>query len=273
MTKKRLHWSTLCALLLVSTGCDLGPGAGWTRVESDVHVAWEAAGRLDDKGQLTTSKSYLIDFESLEIEIESIAFETVEGAAETGFDPGNPPEGYSLCHNGHCHNANDELIPYETIRLEMGGASASSTWTTQTIEETVQVKTDAEQSETNVPLGECDDLRGQCEIGPHDLRSVQINIRSAALNARVFHSEKLPLEGSVFPISSSGPITLTTYFPVELGADSKATLALSIQLLLKPQIWDAIEWEDFVQVNESPEISVGAILTDALKHNARLRVN
>lgn len=260
-------------VLLISAGCGLGPGQGWTRVESEVQVVWDAEERLDDAGQVKTSKSYLLDFSPVEVTVESVAFESVDGDEGASFDPGLPPEGYSLCHNGHCHNANDELIPYETIRLELGGNSSSSIWVTQAVDEAVQVDMGEERIQAKVLVGECDDLGGRCEIGPSDLRSVRMSVRFGELVMRVYHPEKIAPEGIAFTLGSLESISLRTYFSAELGSDSKATLALSIQLEMGPRIWDAIDWKDFMPVDDViRQEALNAAVLGALKDNARLTV-
>ena len=234
---------------------------------------WDAEGRLDDAGQLKTSKSYLVDFSPVEVAVESVAFESVDGDEGASFDPGLPPEGYSLCHNGHCHNADDELIPYETIRLELGGNSSNSIWVTQAVDEALQVDMGKERVLAKVLVGECDDLGERCEIGPSDLRSVRMNVRLGELTMRVYHPEKVAPEGVPFTFGPLESTSLRTYFSAELGSDSKATLALSIQLKLGPRIWDAIDWGNFMPVDDvTRKEALNAALWDALKDHARLTV-
>jgi len=261
---RRLSWLPLGVFLALLPSCDLGPGHGWTRVESDVNLIWNALGRIQPGGELKTSGSELLQFDSVQVTIANVAFETVAGNANSNFDPSNPPEGYTLCHNGHCHNTNDELISYDTIRLEMGEESPSSNWVTQAINETVQPETSKEQHLTKLHPGKCDDPRSTCEIGPNDLRAVRLTIESVKITGN-WSDDAHPDSQNWFDIETSEKIPLTGYFPIQLGADGPRNLSLSVQLELGPRIWDTIQWENLA--SEGPKE-----LTNAIKHHALIEL-
>ena len=115
---------TLVAVVLVPflSGC-LGDGLPWGQLETSMTASFAPpGGRLDDQGRLKTTANYVVD--DLKVTVGFDAFSLVlaaQGAA--GFDPANPPEGYSLCHNGHCHSDSGALVDYEDIALEMAGGS------------------------------------------------------------------------------------------------------------------------------------------------------
>ncbi len=100
-------------------GCDLGPGEGFTTAEISAEVRWDMSGRLLDNGRLKTSKNYEIEVRRFDVNFGNVELETSARIAGDSFDPANPPEGYTLCHNGHCHNENDELIAYEPERPDV----------------------------------------------------------------------------------------------------------------------------------------------------------
>lgn len=71
----------------------------------------------------------------LQVEVDGDADARVTGArlllqslqGGVSFDPADPPEGYSLCHNGHCHKDDGTLPTYEQIEAELAGDAAE--WT------------------------------------------------------------------------------------------------------------------------------------------------
>ena len=92
----------LLGLLLVVglTACALEDGKPWTTVEITANLTWDQSARIQEDGRFLTSKNYLISFEELkfvflELLVTSSTVETLS------FDPGSPPPGYSLCHQGH----------------------------------------------------------------------------------------------------------------------------------------------------------------------------
>jgi hypothetical protein len=75
-------------------------GGDWQRLASDFEVQVTSASA--ELGALT-----LIDL----------------GRGALPFDPADPPPGYGLCHNGHCHSDDGRLVPYEEIAAELTGGA------------------------------------------------------------------------------------------------------------------------------------------------------
>ena len=254
------------------SGCGLGDGKGWTRVAADAKVHWSQEGRLQNDGSFKTSKSYFVAFDTVEVGVQSIAFESVAEEVDGAFDPSNPPPGYSLCHNGHCHNEADELIDYEDILLEMGAASGTSKLITQMVSQPVFLDTTKEATITALTLGSCDDGRRVCEIGPDNLRSVVVNVSMLRLKMRVYHEDKLPADGVDVEVQKAAPVELEKFYPTSLGSDAQQVLRLSVELQLRAAIWDAVEFSDFVVDGEVQVSALSEQLVRALKHNAVLEI-
>ncbi|MNY12383.1 hypothetical protein D3C86_1454620 [compost metagenome] len=71
-----------------------------------------------------------VKLDALTLQVRALSFTTATAASGgTGgtFDPANPPSGYSLCHNGHCHRSDGALVDYADIQAEMNGGQASET--------------------------------------------------------------------------------------------------------------------------------------------------
>ncbi len=121
----RISWAA-CALALTTQGCAWGEGRGFTTLEET-----RVSARIDrDDGgspaELTTDRGYLVHLESAELFVEDVALEQGNAEPEAAhFDPAHPPEGYSLCHGGHCHSEDGRLVPYEEIEQERAGAGTA----------------------------------------------------------------------------------------------------------------------------------------------------
>ncbi|MBO9538994.1 hypothetical protein J7643_00195 [bacterium] len=122
----------LAFVALGAAGCAWQDGAGFGTLHP---VALSAAfspsaGRLDAQGWLKTDNNMRVKLEALTLQVRALSFSTTTAAsAGTGgtFDPANPPSGYSLCHNGHCHRSDGALVDYAEIQAEMNGGKAGET--------------------------------------------------------------------------------------------------------------------------------------------------
>jgi hypothetical protein len=125
----RYRLRRLIVLIAAATwvGCSFTDGRPWGRVD-----AQPAAQSLESSRALPDDMN--LERATLEAEIFLESVSTSSGGSGGTFSPANPPEGYTLCHNGHCHSDGGELVPYEEVRAEMasGGGTSTSTigsWT------------------------------------------------------------------------------------------------------------------------------------------------
>jgi len=114
----------MLALALMS--CTFSPGAGFSEIVGADLTALLEPGAARDLGDDTvlTNLSYEVRIDSLTLDLKDWALQTLDGGAEV-FDPANPPDGYSLCHGGHCHNESGDLIDYADIQAELAGGEAT----------------------------------------------------------------------------------------------------------------------------------------------------
>ncbi len=116
---------TALSLLLVA-GCTLEPGTGFsTLTDLSLSLALEP-GEARDLGDQTvlTDQGYRVRVDSLVLDVDRVALVELVGGT-SAFDPANPPEGYSLCHGGHCHHDDGRLVDYAEIEAELAGDAAS----------------------------------------------------------------------------------------------------------------------------------------------------
>ncbi|WP_428264337.1 hypothetical protein [Haliangium sp.] len=110
----------LAPAAIALAGCAWGPGEPFAVLDAGIAAALEVPdGRDLGEGWQALASSY-------QIAIDELVFETGQvslidgGSGALAFDPADPPPGYSLCHNGHCHAQDGTLVPYEDIEAELG---------------------------------------------------------------------------------------------------------------------------------------------------------
>jgi hypothetical protein len=113
------------AVAALAGGCAFTDGGPFAVLSAELAASApiETDRALEDGWQKLAS-DYEVRIESLELELEPIALIEIAGG-ELGFDPANPPPGYSLCHNGHCHRDDGALVSYEEIAAELAGDSGA----------------------------------------------------------------------------------------------------------------------------------------------------
>ena len=111
--------------LFCIAGC-LGDGLPWGEAQRVCHGKLRSVTRTTRRSRAAqTAGNYVVALEDVAVGFDALSVVlAAQGAA--GFDPANPPEGYSLCHNGHCHSDSGALVDYEDIALEMAGGSGGA---------------------------------------------------------------------------------------------------------------------------------------------------
>ena len=117
MSRCHARFASLLWMALFTLSACADPGLPWGWVEAEVQGSFDPdEGRLDDEGRLKTSGNYALALDTVEVTFDALTV-VLAGAGTADFDPANPPEGYSLCHNGHCHSDAGALVDYEIIAL------------------------------------------------------------------------------------------------------------------------------------------------------------
>lgn len=108
----------LVAAAIAVTGCSFEPGEPWGYIDA----------RL-------TADRFEVETDDVEVTDATVAFGQMElrgpGDGTDGvddFDPSDPPPGFTLCHQGHCHHEDGDIYTYEEIEEGIGvDADASVT--------------------------------------------------------------------------------------------------------------------------------------------------
>jgi hypothetical protein len=223
-------------------GCAFEDGQSWARAKFAVETELDPDGRLSD-GRYRTTKEYEVELDSVSLLVGAIAVSA--GASGTiEFSPSNPPAGYSLCHNGHCHSDDGRLVDYEDIAAQIGG-EASSTEVTATVNQSLDV-VGGEQAAASCE-GACELPRGAVTRASAVVRLVRL--RGTAFDTRS-DSPRLPSDGVAFDWEIPVETTLDAPLSREIGKDFGGDLEVATTLTVSAQLLDAIDFEEGLQESE-----------------------
>ena len=246
-----MHWHNktstvlfgLVALSLASLGCT-DPGLPWGILEVDVEASFDPSPeRLDDQGRLITANNYRVTVDEVTLTFDAVTVAMApEGAA--GFDPANPPEGYSLCHNGHCHNDSGALVDYEDIALELagGGSGGSRVAVALSTDETT-----VGAQPTGIAVMPCDPSPCELPIGKLVAAEVlvkEIHVRGTAFDMPGLSETTIPAEGLAFDIRSPLTSPLVAEIEGQVGIGEPVGLALSAIIAVPDALLDKVPFAD-----------------------------
>lgn len=110
-----------CLPWALAAGCAWGPGEPFGEVTTALDARWEVVpGRDAGGGWQRLASDYQVRIDAATWTTTKLAL-VAGGEAALSFDPADPPPGYSLCHNGHCHADDGRLVSYEDVAAELAG--------------------------------------------------------------------------------------------------------------------------------------------------------
>lgn len=224
--------------------CTFEPGAGFATL-TEVRLQAEAPDRF------TTELGHDVQLEGLSLEVRPLVLQELEGGSG-GFDPANPPEGFSLCHNGHCHADDGSLPTYAEIEAMLAGDSAS--WSTV----------------VEIPLGSLDLLDGQPVTA--DVVRPSRELPAADIGHLALPVTRLVIEGTVgadrLQVDLSAECALEGGLALPVDRSTARQVAVDVDLSVEPSLLDGIDWpalaiDGIVDVVEPADPEAVALL-DAL---------
>lgn len=226
----------LVSLALVQTGCAFEPGDPWGVAAFELDARFDDAGRGDGDGRLRTSRDYRVQVDEVDVTLLSVALELAGADEASGFDPANPPPGYSLCHNGHCHADDGRLVDYEEIAVESGGGGAR-------VANAIDASIALSDVAVPVPLGECDD---GCRVPRGRLNAVSLEIASLRVEGVAFDTRepsRLPTDGVAFVVHGAGG---RLSVPIEGTVDDDSPLALDLPIswVVSATLFDEVDFAE-----------------------------
>jgi len=225
-------------------------------------------GRLDDQGRLKTSQSYVVALDEVTVAFDAFTLVLAAGGA-AGFDPSNPPEGYSLCHNGHCHADSGELVEYETIALELAGGSGGGRFSVAL--DASHAPLTAETAAINVLP--CDPA--PCQLPKGDLAGLELIVRSVAVRGTTYDTlsgdnARLPEEGWPFDISVPVMTPLNAKLEGTIGRGEPVGVDLALAFEFPAEVFDDIDFGDAPPVDDQ---AWETLLNEALVDHGLLSVS
>ncbi len=241
---KRLFFS---ALVLGLGACTLDDGNPWGEASFELKTQFDRANRGEER--LRTSKDFEVQLDDVQLEISTISIGLGQGEV-TGFDPANPPEGYSLCHNGHCHAADGRLVDYEDIAAEISGGQVGSELV-GAVDRSISAL-DAEP----IPV-DC----GPCELERASFRTATIRVESLVLSGNVtdLRAEKRIEDNTSFEVLSAPFEVSVPLEDLQIGEDNlryKITGELSVSAPILDQ-FDFTQPIASVVVGENVRLNLG----------------
>lgn len=257
-----LREAVVAAAIASVGGCAFGDGQPWGRAAFELTVEIDTPdGRVDDSGRLVTANDYAVAIER--IDVSTRTFEVrMTGDEATGFDPADPPPGYSLCHNGHCHSDSGALVDYADIAAELSGGSeappdlsvAAAATVTVNIGEPAPLPIDpcatGEVSDCDLPRGEL----GTLSLLLGEVRVVgRVEDRRSGDRARLV--EPIDFE-VVIPAGTVAEADLAGQ--IDTGRSINVTLASA--LVLPAALFDEVDWASMT--TEATVAAIGAALSE-----------
>ena len=216
--------------------CAWGPGEPFATLSARIEARLEVPGGRDlgDGWQMLAS-NYQIAIDTLELETGGVALRDA-GAGGGVFDPANPPAGYSLCHNGHCHAEDGSLVSYEDIAAGLGGGGLVTVVTLPV--GTIDVSEGAARDLECTPG--CDLPLASIVLAELDVTRVRASgrVRDGREPARI-DEQAWSLD---LTFAGDAPLVLST--PLSLPADRvhEPDVALALTLAITSRIFDDVAW-------------------------------
>jgi hypothetical protein len=251
----RTRRATAAALIGLALAACVEPGSPWGMVPVQLSVGLSGPEtRFDTEGRVITSRDYRVAVTRVAFEVDEVAL--VAGTPGVSrFDPANPPPGYSLCHNGHCHHDDGRLVDYADIAAEVAGG-ASGAATLGLLAATAPVESGG-AGYLGVALGPCAGDAAlpswpetdACLLAePATLSVARVVLGSLRVEGRFFDSlsgdgARLPEDGVPFAatLPEAAPWRGSVSLDAAFGPGHAAERALTLQLSLDASAFDGLD--------------------------------
>ncbi|MEN9798646.1 MAG: hypothetical protein RL653_2342 [Pseudomonadota bacterium] len=228
----------LVSCLCLAAGCAAGPGEPFAVLSARVRAGLDRpAGRDAGDGFQRLSNDYQVNFTALRLEARALELVDLGSGATLAFDPANPPEGYGLCHNGHCHRDDGALVDYAVISAEVTGGSGPS------------VLSRLPLTSLNVLAGEdrALDCGESCELPLGKVGQVRLELRGLTAEGLV-RDGRVPARIPELPFRLEATLPegseLSTSADVEVSRHLSPRVGLTLDVGLGPRLLDGVPFDE-----------------------------
>jgi len=234
--------------LLLTSSCALDAGEGFAVLEPTIQARYAPTQDRDaGDGFQRLSSDFQVRLDHAALGVSHV--ELLGGAGTSGpttFDPANPPPGYSLCHNGHCHRSDGALVDYEDIEAELnGGGSGASLVAALHVDGELDLVTSgpvAVECEPDCELPRTTLTRGVWEITTVKLEGQLRDARvPSRIPARAFRLALEAAEGDDHE-EATPLFTVTGAVDVPSDREHEPRVKLALSLAVPPSVFDAVDW-------------------------------
>lgn len=258
---------TLFVSVVMTFGCALEPGHGFATLDGATFEARYEPGAARDLGNgFLTDQSYAVELDVLSLDVSSVRLESLRtGSGGGGFDPANPPPGYTLCHGGHCHAEDGRLVPYAEVEAELaGGSGGFSTVVTAPIGAAFDLLEPARF--------ELSTFEPSRELPQANVRRIVVELSEFALRATASGASlDAPLE---LDLSFTEAAEISAPFDLTIDEEGPGAIGLEVTLVVDGTLLDGAELASLPAeelTTPDPESTLGKILLGALG-SAEVRV-
>ena len=210
--------------------------------------------RIDARFDIPNGRDLSMGWQKLasdyQLKIESMTLHTDElslinnGQTGLSFDPSNPPPGYTLCHNGHCHSVDGSLVPYEEISNELaqgGSSSVAAAMDTGVLDLVIGV------SENLVCEPSCDLPLSKISVANLGLLRITASglVRDGRGPGRIEGEIGWTLD---LELADGAAQTLSSSLDLPADRSHPPDVSLAIRLIVTSRIFDRIQWAEFTVV-------------------------
>lgn len=242
-----LGWMLL-SLSPTSGGCANTPGNYWGEVQASLGTYFKPSeSRLTSDAYLKTGNNFAIDLDDISWSLDTLTVAQRKGDA-VSFDPADPPPGYSLCHNGHCHADDGSQVDYSEVEAEVNGGTVVGFSVSMPIQDTFILQ----ETSQPVPLGPCS---SECVLEYGELESVSVGIVGLSFSGRVYDlTSQIRVPDSGLAITGTLGLTAPATAPLAGAADKKtpSLIQIALQLPLTERLFDGADWGVLEANTESP---------------------
>ena len=248
-------------LVCLASACAWDEGQAWGVAEVSLAVRFAPPVSRLVEGRLRTARDYALRIDTMDLEVREVSL-ALGADAGAAFDPANPPEGFGLCHGGHCHADDGRLVPYSEVAAT-GGSGGSS------LVRVADAEVALSASPAPVPLEACPEA---CELLPGDLVSLRvgvtaIRVRGESIDLRP--DPRLPEDGLPFDLDIPLGVEVAVPLTGAVGDGEPLHVGLAATLSLTPRAFDAIDFADpaLASGGALPSTVVAAVATAIRDHS------